>query len=327
VSADPTHEVFAKPIIPTHRGNIELHLGGHSLVRRERWGPDTPHASKVLEVVRNDLARTVADAEAAANLIGDRRGLGVGERQELQDRALAVPGKVLGAALLKYGVPEEMLQPDPRKPIERRTPETTLSDDFNRANGAVGSNWTVTDGAFAINSNRLRGSSTNASVLPASMRYNSDLSTPDHYSQCDYVAEVAGDGNNVAGGIARFSSSALTFYFGFVRRGGSLRHLRKTVAGTVTVLANDTGGSGPPHAQVRTTADGSTISFSVAGVGVFSVTDSSITGHLRAGVGHHSSLTVQSDSDNWLAEDLLAPPAFQPRRRYNRIGQFRGNRI
>jgi len=313
VHADPVGAAFAKPIIPTHRGNIELHLGGHSLVRRERWRPDTPHRDLVLSVVRNDLAATVRDAEAAANLIGDRRGLGVGERQELQARALAVPGKVLGAALLKYGVPEEELQPDARKPIEVRTPETTLSDNFNRA--SLGSGWTVVDGAFQITSDQLDGP-TSVATSPAALRFESDLSTADHEASVDLISwSISGESFQSGDGACRFSPSAKTMYSSFMRRDGVDPRVRVVVAGTQTLISlGGSGSTGPVRNLCR--ADGSTITITQDGTSRGSITNTAISGGLRAGICTHPNPTLRAQYDNWLAEDLLAPPTSQ----FMRIG-------
>ena len=320
--ASPEWDTHAPPIMPTHAGLLELHLGGHSLVRSRAFkGADDPAWPHIQERVQRDMRSAWDQGQADSESL---RTAGVGRgiyqrivayraanggtvaqaRTALRAEVVSHPRKVLGALVRKYGVDWQELVPTDLRAVMGgpETPTTTYADDFNRA--SLGADWTAVDGVFTIASNEFRGPTIAASGFPGSARYEHDLSSADHYAQVDFVwAEATGA---IACGAVRFSAAAETFYYGFIRASGSLRNLAKCVTGTATNLASDASGFGPPHSAVRVTADGSTISFSVNGVTVHSITDTSITGNLRTGIVTHNAITSESTCDNFSAADLLA---------------------
>lgn len=178
----------------------------------------------------------------------------------------------------------------------------TYTDDFNRANGAVGADWTVVDGTWVIASNRLQRSGAGFGTNESSIRYAHNLDSDDHYSQIDFTGQGSST-NGYMGPAVRFAAAAETYYGAYSRAGSSLRVLRKVVAGTVTDLASSGGGGGPTR-QLRLEVNGSDLEFYDNGTLALSVTDTSIIGNLRAGVMAHATAGGSITGDNFRAGDL-----------------------
>lgn len=111
--ADPDGVTRAKPIMPTHKGVLELHLGGHSLIRAEKLPQDvTTHRAwpNIQRVLQNDY-RAI----------------------QRRDRTLA--RKWLGAQRGKYRLSPErardLLIPADLPHVLPLTPTTTITDDFS----------------------------------------------------------------------------------------------------------------------------------------------------------------------------------------------------
>lgn len=142
------------------------------------------------------------------------------------------------------------------------------SDNFNRANGALGANWTTTAGTFAISSNTaLVTAVTGAAALTA---YTGTTFASNQYAQATYLA-----GGSWGGAIGvRLSNSAATGYilYGIA---GSSSAIAKVVAGTVTNIA--TGGPGFSTSDIlRLEVTGTSITASQNGAVILTATDSSI---------------------------------------------------
>lgn len=328
--SDPTGVNNAKPITPTHLRRMELHLGGHSLIRKRRWmGVDDPVYLNVRNLYREDYRKirqhglneidivngiTLAELQqgfsndddrenkyidAARRLISNRGFTPAEAKSFIIDYIKDQHRKYLGAMRDKLLVNYQDLIPDdlPQKtPID---PTTTYTDDFTRA--SLGAGWTSVYRTWSIVSGEIFDPGGSSGTENASARYESDLSSDDHYSQIDFTYEQ----NSFAymGPTARFSSSASTYYFAMIRSQGSLRQIQKVISGSATGLYSDAGGGGVPQ-TVKLQCNGSTISAYDDGVLISSLTDTSITGNLRCGlVGHPN---VQSRGDNFVAEDLAA---------------------
>lgn len=178
----------------------------------------------------------------------------------------------------------------------------TYSDDFNRA--LLGANWTAVNGGWSIDANRLARSTFGS--VEAAVRYGPALDTDDHYCQIDFVGQGASV-NGYLGPAVRFDPSAATYYSGVARAGGALRWIQKRIGGTLTTLASDALGSGPPK-TLRLDVSGSTLTLYVNGVVALTVTDASITGNLQVGVQAHPVSAGNVHGDNFLASDI-APVA------------------
>lgn len=126
---------------------------------------------------------------------------------------------------------------------------TGASDNFNRADGAIGSNWTLQDGTLTISSNAVVVASGFNIAFINTGSFNNDQS-----GQIDLVNAPPSWGNlNSAVEIhVRMSSTGATQnHYGFVLKGNDSTEFYKTVSGvdttltctgctTVTALAGDT---------------------------------------------------------------------------------------
>ena len=60
--SDPTGLTAAKPLMPTASLDLELHLGGFSLIRTEKFNINThPHRDKVISLIQDDYRRARAE--------------------------------------------------------------------------------------------------------------------------------------------------------------------------------------------------------------------------------------------------------------------------
>ena len=154
---------------------------------------------------------------------------------------------------------------------------TSASDDFNRANGSLGANWTdITDGGMSISSQAVLGSS---SGLAGDIRTGETYAS-DQYSQLE-VTSTQLSGGQWIGPAVRSQTGGQNTYLGiyFWNSGSPQLRLYKRSAGTWTQLGNSYN-SGPLAAgtQLKLTAVGSTISFLQNGIARITVTDNSFTG-------------------------------------------------
>lgn len=282
--SDPDGTVRAKPILPTHKKTMELHLGGHSLIRSSKFrGVDDPAWPAIQRVLQNDY-----------------KGL-VGRTKNLRR-------KWLGAMSRKYRLSPEaardLIGNGKEMPLD---PTTTITESFNQADSTtVGPDltWTEVDGGFETVSNQLGVDGTYSS-FPNSLRAEHDLSSDDHYARID-----ATTGNNIFGFYApavRFSSSAETCYTARVRSSENEAILKKIVTGTtLTALTASTWSPSWP-ASIYVEIDGSSLSLTVNSTTIDTITDTSITGNTRCGVAsHNSSQNASRFADNFEAADLVA---------------------
>ena len=150
------------------------------------------------------------------------------------------------------------------------------SDDFNRPNGSLGSNWVaVSDGALSISSQAVLGTSATAGAIRIAETYTSDQS-----SQIQLTSTQLSGGQWV-GPTVRSQSGGQNTYLGiyFWNNGSQQLRLYKRNAGTWIQLGNSYN-SGPLAAgtTLQLSAVGSTISFLQDGVSRITATDTSVTG-------------------------------------------------
>lgn len=144
-----------------------------------------------------------------------------------------------------------------------------VSDNFNRANGALGANWTTTAGTFAIVSNQATVTAVATNIALAA--YTGTTFANNQYAQVQWLG-----GGGWGGALCiRCSNSAIT---GYVLSGvsGTASILYKFVAGTSTVLAS----GGPAFTLndvIRLEAVGTAITAYKNGTVILTATDSSIT--------------------------------------------------
>jgi hypothetical protein len=169
----------------------------------------------------------------------------------------------------------------------------TATDNFNRANGALGANWTaMSDGALTIASQVVKG---------GNGAYSGDIRTAETYG-ADQSSQVEVTSTQLSGGqwigpAVRASSGGSNLYLGiyFWNGGSPDLMLFKRASGSFTQL----GSSYPVSAlaagtQLTLTAAGSTITFAQNGTARITATDTSLTsgapGIMAYGTG---------TADNW----------------------------
>lgn len=284
--ADPDGTARCRPLMPTHKGVIELHLGGHGLVRAETLtgDPATHPAWPNIERVLQGVYRAV------------------------QDRDPALARKWLGAQSAKYRLSPErardLLIPADLPRVLPDRPTTTITDDFNRPDqsglgtSAEGWSWTTTAPAIDIVSNHAESQGGSEE----SARAEVDLSSDDHYAQ---ASVTIGAVDQAVGVIVRFENAAGgDYYWGRTNSAASRWDLWKKVGGSFTLLGtNTTGWARPAGATLKVEADGTTIRVLQDGVEKISVSDASVAGHLRTGIAGWDAEKIWDDFE---AADLLA---------------------
>lgn len=283
--SDPSGGTPTPPLMPTVRGNLELRLGGHSLVKSERYRHGQhAHTAKVEDVLRRQFRR-----QFDANSEHSRR--------------------VLDYWLEKYRIDkgdwQRFVPSDLRSEIPGPLPhQTTVSDDFNRADSAtLGASWTEDDGNLSIISNEV-GLSATGTFPRTNARYETDLSSDDHYSQL--VSVVLPDDFSFAGVCARYSTSEVTFYHGAARVGAGSSHIIfKVVSGSGTLLFDSNPALPSLPFATKLEVNGSSLELFSDGVSRLSGTDTAITAHLRTGILFRAVDTGER-GDDFEAADLSA---------------------
>ena len=197
-----------------------------------------------------------------------------------------------------------------------KKPQTSYSDAFTRADsGTLGASWTqflVGTNTIEVVSNAcaIKRSSTGGSTSFFSSRYDSDVSSSDHWCQAVFSATTLTSSNLRGGPLARFDSSAQTGYWAYCEANDASNGLDtfKVVAGVTTVL----GTQSPTNTKskpwtAKIDCAGSTISSYENGTQRSVVTDTAITGNTRGGIGGvmltaGNTLTF----DDWSVDDGIA---------------------
>ena len=287
--SDPDGQGRAKPIMPTHRGTLELHLCGGPLrsQRIQRDPTRLPSWKAMQRVLQNDYRKIREEARSDWRL---------GE----------IHKKWLGAQQKKYRLTPEAARDligDPRDGLPLR-PTTTIVDDFDRDDGPPGPDWSIVGSSnWTIESNQIRGIQTTVFGGPT-LRHNTALSSSDHYCQIRFVSganiwSIMSANTRVPG------DGSLTSYLAFVRKLDDQRSIRKMVDGVFTDLQTDAGGGHPPH-TIRLVSDGSTHTLWHEGIEAFSVTDTEIAGGTHLALGAHSDTTSVAFGDDFIGADLLS---------------------
>ncbi|MCA9414210.1 MAG: hypothetical protein KC944_23565, partial [Candidatus Omnitrophica bacterium] len=325
------------PIVPTSAGFKELWFPGHSIVRKEKWqGEFDDSYNRVRRLVRQSIKRAylhgldelqtldgitlkelrdgVGDnpdeqkyIDAARRLIQNQRLTPAEAKAKIQDYIAKKYRQFLATQVAKLNLDWRDLVDAGVPMLGPVKPSTTYTDDFNRA--SLGAGWTSVYRTWSISSNRITHAGGVSGTQSASVRYESDLSSDDHYSQVDYTTTTDPQGYTSA--LCRFSTGSSTYYEMLSREASSLRLIRKWVSGSATTLDQDTGGTAPPQ-TMYVSADGSTIIGKEDGSTIFTVTDTAISGNLRCGIGSHPN--NPTTGDNFVCEDILVSSPSTPTR-------------
>lgn len=285
LGSDPEGAALCPPLVPTHRGLYEIHLAGERIWSRPFAGmadPGWPLLQRLMQ------------------------GLYGARKQEAARSGSDLHRKWLAAIVAKLGVPWQAIGDE-----EPRRPDTTVSDNFNRADDdSLGANWSEVSGDWDILSNALRCAANGGSGY-GTARFESDLSSDDMYSQA--ICTGYG-GSRQAGVTVRVASDAETCYSFEVRNNETTTYrIRRLTAGTSLGAVNTTHPSVPFTAKL--TVDGSSLEGFIDGSSVIGpITDTNITGNTRAGTYANSANNVTLD--DFQAADLVAasgPPVLGDR--------------
>ena len=170
----------------------------------------------------------------------------------------------------------------------------SVSDNFNRANGSLGANWTdMTDGGLAISSQVVVG--TNSA-------YSGDIRTGETYasdqsSQIEVTSTQLSGGQWIGAGV-RAQNGGQSLYLGlyFWNNGNPELMLFKRISGNWTQLgASSFQGALGAGTQLNLSVSGSTLSFSQNGVVRITASDTSLTGGAPAVMAFGG-----PQGDNWV---------------------------
>lgn len=178
---------------------------------------------------------------------------------------------------------------------------TTVSDNFDRADGSLGSSWNVDAGSWAIASNAAKttGSFTNRA------RYLTALTGSDQYAQITLSTLGSSTGVTVR---AATTISWDDGYTAAVDASGVVTLRAQYQNGTASTIATSAAGTAASGDTLRVEALNTTIRALVNGTEVLSVTDSTITDSTNLSVRmrvHDTAISV----DSFEAGDLTAAAA------------------
>lgn len=181
----------------------------------------------------------------------------------------------------------------------------TASDDFNRANGAIGANWTQDTGTWTVDTNTVRQTTASSSYFKA--RYTATPPTTN-----DFEAEVDGrsDDGSIGFGVGvRFANSSAVSGYVIIGFGGDSCYLVRLDAGAENILDTGSGITSSTTFNLRGRANGSTIEGYRNDVLDVNVTDSTYSSGGWGMITYGSLNGANSWMDNFLGADLGAAPA------------------
>lgn len=333
IHGDPDGGTVCRPLMPTHLGVLELHLGGHSLIRSDRFtGPQHPAWPKIQALVQRNYRGVRGQGQSDAGMYRSLRetpepnrnspqyvfwkGVDAMKRRLRVDFNTARDAKAAESEVIhlkylecmrrKLRCPWELLIPGdlPKEPPRR--PTTTITESFNTADSdTLGPDltWAETSGDLDISSNLCVVTTT------GDARAESDLSSDDMYSQ--HVGSNVGSGRQTDAN-ARWSSSARTYYRFISRNAATVTHrLFRMDAGVATQLGSTVDATPPSQPYtIKIEVSGSSIEGFIDGGSVVGPqTDTNITGNTRAGLGGTQGTTFM---DNFEAADLVAGGVTHP---------------
>lgn len=282
--ADASGVNSAPPILPTDR-TLRLHLGAYQASKQfnAQDAEATPVFAHLQEVYRGLRTRTLQGQLPPGHYL-----------------------KWLGFQVRKLGINYRLLQPvdlPDEAPLE---PTTTYTESWNTADSTTlgpDLTWNEIDATFSVVSNSL---SYDGNSLHRYARAEHDLSGEDHYVQGVMVEGGSGGAVREAGVLGRVSTSVKSYYAAYVATSSHVK-LYKLVSGTATQLGSTTAITFGTSKILKLTCNGSTISVDYDGATMISVTDTAVTGNLRAGVGNFNSsagTTVRPRLDDFKTADL-----------------------
>ena len=278
--SDPTGQTAPKPLRSTREKTVQLMLGGFSLIREEPFTGE--HIDRTVAVFQEDYRRNRAKGVSLQVL---QRWTG----HTMKD----IHGK-MDDVTARSILPPQYINDGWQKP------QTTISDNFNRADEElnVGS-WVEVNGDWEVLTNEV---GITADINRGTARHTTALSTDDMRTKLTYATNgVVGN----AGVLVRLSSdvfASMSNYRVLLNAPAALElQFYKTISGTVTSLDTNRNAdeSAPDDFEIRTSGSSMKSFFNSGAEHDF--TDTSLTGELNAG------MQIRRDDDrvdDFEAEDL-----------------------
>lgn len=268
--SDPEGLTGPMPLMPKRNGNLEINFNGLKTKRKIDY--DDAHGRKVKKVWRK--AFDGMDKETGR--------------------------RFLGAVEKFYGV-------NPVPEVEPLEPHTTITESFNKSDGALGPDlsWTVTQGNLTVESNEWRGDNSANGFA----RADSDLSSTDHYAQATVATMNIFGGEGGVGTNVRMANSGVTHYgcIAYKDMISSYRIIWKWVSGSRTDLTSNTTALPSVPFSIKLVVSGSNLEYFVGGTSTLTTTDTAITTGTRCGIYAYQFGTVQCRGDAFEAGDNSAP--------------------
>ncbi len=284
--ADPDGYERCRPLTVDHRGNYEIHLGGHSRIYRAKFRGERDRLWPNLQRLwQAELSKTHA-AEAKRGVDPDVQA-----------------GKMLAELARLHKCPVTELTPKELKGLKSRKPTTRYEDHFNYPDGEISAleNWT-----------QILGNSTIGLVVDGQVNiyaqssgavyfYNPVLSSSNHQATITSFEPLGNDYTFLV--MVRMDAAhILTFYSTGVWNNKVV--IRKTIDATRTELSSISLLTPVPCTSTLK-VDGSTITVLIDGSEVDSATDTAIPSNVNAGFGGWTPVgTVVLD--DFVTMDLLA---------------------
>jgi hypothetical protein len=184
-------------------------------------------------------------------------------------------------------------------------PITIAVDDFNRANGGLGANWTTLSGKSPpqINTNEV---TTRASTEDGAL-WTADTLDADQWVEADITVNTSST-NNSMWLMLRMNSGA-GYYCAYPRFGGTNAEIGKLTGSEPVdpVLASTSIGTWTGTRKIRFEAVGNQLTLYADGVEVATVSDSTYTATGNTGLLTYSSNAGYADWDNFSAGDWTDP--------------------
>ena len=304
IGADPLQSAGPGLLVPTHTRRLEVWLAGSKIDDRQFDPATDPYWPKLKNLLKRQL-NALREASLDGKLI-DPTTKQVNPEYHL---------KIADAMVEKYAGFDVRAKSDlwlDLKPVEWDAHEeptkhaTTITDNFNRSNGALGSSaegwsWTNTIGnGHTISSNAaLSGSN----LAMKASRAEQDLSSGDHYGQVKVTNSTT---SRDPGPIVRHDSTDDTFY-GLAAYSNN-ENISKVVTATPTTLTSKTSTFANGD-TLKISISGSTLESFINGVSIDSRTDTAIDNtRLRSGIWSRLA-NANTAMDDFVAADLSSAGA------------------
>ena len=291
---DPTGQTRWKPLMPTRDLFHEIWFGEHGCLWQGKFHWNDYAGDSVRGVLRHDFARLKQQCLGPLQI----------------HRWLKHPGwdhyrRVLGGLVLKYNVPAEQIIPGE----VALPPETSFSDDFDRANESLdaSANWTEVLNDLDIESNEVVNPVDDNNVLHA--RCEVPVSSVDHFAQCD--CKATGTSVGFVEVCARYAAAADTCYTGGHRSNAATTYvIRKNITGVETTLATASGADpGNIFQLAKLDVRGSSLELFIEGSSKVTDTDTAITEGLRGGLRGNPTAARRGHWNDFIIDDGISAVA------------------